>query len=60
MTEISIPDEAVEAAAKSLVPKLDDGIPRELSDIVVRLLKAAAPFIVAQALRDAADCYEAK
>lgn len=48
---MKIPDQALEAAARSLVPALGDDVPRELSDIVVRLLEAAAPFIAAEAVR---------
>ena len=58
-----IPDEAVEAAAKVLapVPTVWEGLPDEFRaeyrDIARAVLESAAPFIAAQALREAVDAF---
>ena len=48
-----IPDEAVEAAARAML--FHDKWPQEWPDLARAALEAAAPYIRAQALNDAAD-----
>ena len=59
MTDVTIPDAAVEAAARAMDANFNPDyypiLSAMFSDYAATALTAAAPYIAAQALRDAAD-----